>query len=373
MTKKQLLAHHLENGHVSLDDHLREMAARSARKLECRRRLYLDTKYWVYIRDALLERPQKPEHPEILEGLRRLVASGKAICPVSDVAFAELASQSDDETRTATALLLDELSLGTALRTEEERFGLELTEFLTHPEQATGKVQTRDAAWTAPCFTFGVMVPTSEDVSPEVNLAVQKATIDELWSITFAELASDSTAHLQWKEACERTAKKINADVREFASQATSFKVTFKSEVVGGLSAAEHVVRRVALEDALRKGLDVQKLRPDERERLYDLVMRILVNSFDLARTKMALRMPTTYVHAACHAAIRLDRQRKFDGNFLRDLHHGAAATPYFDAMFTEKTLRILLTAGNVAADKTFGCHIVSKDAGILDYLSQIG
>src|ERR1019366_8793274 len=36
-------------------------------------RIYLDTRYWIHVRDARLGRPKKPEHDQIYQLLHKLV------------------------------------------------------------------------------------------------------------------------------------------------------------------------------------------------------------------------------------------------------------------------------------------------------------
>ena len=103
-----IFQHHLISPEISMEEYFRRKVSLIGRGIVARRKLYLDTRYWVFIRDASLGRPKRLEHIEILSLLRQLVSDGLAICPVSDVAFMELSSQSDDETRKETAKLLDE-------------------------------------------------------------------------------------------------------------------------------------------------------------------------------------------------------------------------------------------------------------------------
>ena len=373
MTPTDLIKRHLGSPEITVQAYLEASTATVWDAIQGRRRLYLDTKYWVYIRDAHLGQARRPEHVEVLRRLRELVSSGRAVCPVSDIAFAELTTQSDDRTRIATAQLQDELSLGTALKTEEERVHAELAHFFAHMEQAEkSPVPTRPRVWIKPCFVFGVSVPSDDAVPASINQAVQKATIDTLWTMSFEELAQESTAHLKSKEMFDRTASQINSDLPLYAHEATNFATTFQSEIIGGLSAAEVMVKKVVLERALASGIPIDSLKLEELNATHEMAMRALVNSFRLARSKLALQLSTLYVHAMCHTAIRLDKGRRFNGNFIRDIHHGAAAVPYFDAMLTEHPLKVLLTSGTVAVDKLFGCRVVSTEEDVLAYLDGL-
>jgi len=83
---------HLADTNVSTREYLRQLSNDLGKSIGLRKKLYLDTRYWVFLRDAALGRPKQPEHVEILYLLRRLVHDGVVVCPVSDVAFMELST-----------------------------------------------------------------------------------------------------------------------------------------------------------------------------------------------------------------------------------------------------------------------------------------
>src|SRR6266699_5009890 len=123
---KRALARHRDDPTVSAPAYLRRLTVALGKLVSTRRKLYLDTRYWIFLRDAAMGRPRRPEHSELLELLRGAVQSGVALCPISDVGYLELTKQTDPVTKLETTRLVDELSLGIALLTEESRVGTEL-------------------------------------------------------------------------------------------------------------------------------------------------------------------------------------------------------------------------------------------------------
>lgn len=115
--------HHLQHPEISLDRYVRSKILATADRVLACKRVYLDTRFWILLRDACLGRAQDSLHDEMLDRLRRLVDSGKVICPINANTLAELLKQRDQTTRLATAKLIDELSLGVALQSEAERTG----------------------------------------------------------------------------------------------------------------------------------------------------------------------------------------------------------------------------------------------------------
>ena len=74
------LQNHRKHPDVSLDQHFSNRVAELAREVLTRRRVYLDTRYWIFLRDAELGRTRKPVHVELLEVLRSEVRSGRFLC-----------------------------------------------------------------------------------------------------------------------------------------------------------------------------------------------------------------------------------------------------------------------------------------------------
>jgi hypothetical protein len=366
------LLRHLASPDVSIREHLRRNTALIGEFVESRYKLCLDTRYWVFLRDAALGRAKRPEHDLILAKLRFLVGKGVAICPVSDVAFMELTTQSDDVTRAATAALWDELSLGVALLSSPYRARCELENTIRYPAEEWAKYALRAQVWTRACYVLGPAVPTNDAVPADRLQAIQKAVVDSLWKLTFSDLARDSSVHLEASKKFNEMAEKINIDMRQFQHEVPSFEKAFMAEIAGVLTAHQDDVNNILLAMFEERGSTLDQTTRQQFIEFRDEGVRTLVNGFRYARTKMATRLPSVYIHAICHAAIRMDVKRKFNGNFLRDLHHGNAGVAYHHALFTETPLRVLLTARNVAVDKTLGCCVLSDEADVISYLGDL-
>ena len=147
---------HLENDTGDFETYTRKKRLDLGESLLKLRRIYLDTKYWLYVRDVYLNRSQNPLHVEIVNELRRLRASGSTICPVSYSIFSELLYQSDPVTRNATAEMIDELSGGCTIQPLTVVFKAELMHFMrknTNPKAELYKVA--ELLWTKVAFVMG--------------------------------------------------------------------------------------------------------------------------------------------------------------------------------------------------------------------------
>jgi hypothetical protein len=108
------ITRHMVSPEVSLEQHRRRRVHALGRSLVSRKAIYLDLRFWIYLRDAARYNKQGPER-DLLSGLRRRVAAGALFCPITDSTFLELFKQTDPQSRAATAQLIDELSLGVTL------------------------------------------------------------------------------------------------------------------------------------------------------------------------------------------------------------------------------------------------------------------
>lgn len=87
----------------------------------------------------------------------------------------ELLKQDDSDTRTATASLIDELSLGVAFTTLSMRVGTEIS-YLLHSKSTTYPLHPlRNLVWTKLSYVLGLLHPTNPHWDDLTQLAIQKA------------------------------------------------------------------------------------------------------------------------------------------------------------------------------------------------------
>lgn len=196
--------------------------------------------------------------------------------------------------------------------------------------------------------------------------------MDVLWGATFSDLAKDSSEALAMKNKFHQTANTINEKLKEYQHEIVSFEQTFVTEIAGALNASEDLLSEVILRLYRRQSNPIKQVAEEQLRNTRRQMRMMFTNLFRLKRSLVAKRLPTIYMQALCHAAFRMDVRRKFNGNFLRDLHHGTAGVVYYDAVLTEKPLAVLLTSGNVAADKFFGCRVMSDEHDVLAYLETL-
>jgi hypothetical protein len=357
---------------VTAHQHARNLATALGKSVADKHKIYLDTNFWILLREAAASRPRKATHRELLGLLRRAVSAGIALCPISDAGLLELVKQSDGVTRLATADLMDELSLGIALLQEQERVFLEWARVFSAAGCDVAAEPIQHMVWVKACYVLGFFVPDSPKLDQATNRILQKATIDTVWNAKLSQFIGNTENPAPPLFGFEQTAAKLNAASAAHAHEVRTFKQLFVDEIAGALDVFKGQMVDAAEHAYLTSTGVATNLSAEERRIAESRMHTMAVNSFRYAASKMAKMAPTLYINAMCHAAWRWDKAKKLNGHDLIDLHHAAGAIGYCDAFFTDSPLRALLTSGHVALDKEFGRTIASNEADAIEYVRSL-
>src|SRR5262249_12824773 len=123
------LAAHRAQPEFSFGQHLASLEEEAAREALARKRVYLDLKYWIFLRDADLGKPKEPIHTNLLEALLRGVSDGRIICPITEAVFFEVDRQGNTERRMQTVRMIDRLSRGIVIKNSCDRAICEIIDF----------------------------------------------------------------------------------------------------------------------------------------------------------------------------------------------------------------------------------------------------
>ena len=361
---------HRSQPEVSFDEHVRNKKIELGRSLDGLKAIYLDTRYWIFIRDALLKKPQHSSHTKLLNLLQELVIQKKIFCPISDVTLVEILKQTDPNSRRALALLVDQLSFGISFCPEEERTGTELAHFLYG--SVFEKQNLHPLRWliwtkiTNALSTPQVSVPSVNEVE---NLVIQKAFFDHLWDVSYSVMIETMGIEKNLpKMPYDELAIKMNTLNQHYSNEVKSYKATYMREFAGALDLKMDVVKDIS--EAIREKIVTYTSSSDSNNNLEQHLFSIFTEA---ARKGLISEiLPTLHINAHCHASIRFDKQRKINGNDIPDFHHARTALPYCVALLTENPLKVLLTSGNAKLDKDYRCKIISDSAEALVFVETL-
>jgi hypothetical protein len=169
------LQYHIDHPGDSVEAYVRRKRIALAQEMRPRSKIYLDTKYWLLLRDVRLGRSNDPNAARLLLELENLVRIGKALCPLSVDTYAEVYKQTVPETLRSTLRLIDDLSLGVTLSEVRDRIGTEVLHFVREKTKGPEAVHAlNELVWTKACYVLGFVTPKPLHVGAELATAMQK-------------------------------------------------------------------------------------------------------------------------------------------------------------------------------------------------------
>lgn len=361
---------HLASPDISYEQYRHQKELECADLVAARRSFYLDTRFWIHLRDADLGKPVPPVYNQLLSELRRGVAEGKIICPFAADMLAEVYKQSDPTTRLATARLIDELSLNISLQSELERLGTELLHGIqTVRQNAPRQEPLKRLAWTCSSFAVGHAMPSFTAFDAATELALQKSCLDAISRLGFAhQVLGEKNAHDQpeefnemWVELAERLNRLNVENAKESKPRKQIEKEEFSSALEAYLPVLRKVIRQIFVSDFK---MEPHAATEAEFEKAASQIGGIIVEAFRLDRLRGSF--PTFSIRAGLATAVRWDQKRKYKPNDFHDFGHAAAALPYFDVFATERSLKHLLV-NDLKYDERFSTAIECNPEALLE------
>lgn len=367
---QQSLVKHKTEPHVTRSQHVRRTNLSLGKKVCDKYRIYLDTNYWIYLCDAVMGRPRNEAHLLLLNKLSKLVQEGLVICPVSDMLLSELLTQSDPETRTATAELMDLLSEGITIITLSERIKSEILYFFrSHTAGTEALYPIGELIWTKASHFYGHLLPTETILSKEDEHVVQKAFFDAMGAISLSELLETvGNNNLALLEKPPKVFVNLNEGKFNNHVAGKSFNDLFLDEVRGGVDVYWPHFSEVLsyLYQSVTGGESVAEVKDEIRKMTSNLIVAAIKNG------KLGTYLPSLRILAGTNAAVRLDLKRKYKKGDWMDFMHAAIALPYYDAFFTDSSLAALLCNRPLEYDRLYDIRVISREEDAISLIEKL-
>lgn len=280
-------------------------------------------------------------------------------CPISDSIFVEVMKQTDATSRSATIALIDELSLGVTLVSEQDRAEMEVRYFV---RACAGRPQSPpldEAVWSKLAYIMGMVHPHNTPFDMSTELAIQKAFFDYMWTLPMSRLV-DAVSDVEipgqdWTEL----SNKLNIGNAAHAASLRSYRQTYKTEVrgivdvVGDAAVAAFIA--VSAEMGAPPGRMTTVLR-NEIETSWKNIIAIKMEE-GTAQSQLA----SLHILASLYASLRWNKQQKLDSHDLFDFQHATAALAYCDAFFTERPLSNMIKQNHLRLDSEFDCFVTVR------------
>ncbi|MBX9653719.1 hypothetical protein K2Y11_08895 [bacterium] len=142
------------------------------------KKIYLDTKYWLILRDHRLGRAKIPEAAKLHDTLVHGLLENRFVCPISATTWLEILSQTDPTTLRESAKLIDNLSLGLSIIEERQRISIKIKHFLYHGLFKIEHLHPLESlVWTKVGYILGFTTPVNEKLSRELDITLQKDSL----------------------------------------------------------------------------------------------------------------------------------------------------------------------------------------------------
>jgi len=373
------LAMHSKCPDIDLQTYRRINKIELAHAVMQKKRVYLDTMYWVRFRDVVLGRNQDPVHAELYAVLKKACNKEVLICPVSYSAIAELLNQDDMNTRLTTARLMDELSGGVCIERPDYLFINEVDCFLGQVcFQESSQNAPCDLAWTKAAFFVGQPTLTTDDLTDEQVLALQKCIDDGMSSLSVEKLVQGLGKHPKmksghrhdWmKKITQQTTDELNSEKSKAENLLPDFQQYVESEVIGIVDSMQPVLGPI-LEQVMRKAGYDKTSTETELALCSEILKRLLINAYKFG--KVNSKVPQLYIWASLHALVRYDKKRNYKNNDYEDFRHAGSALPYCHVFLTEKSLTHMMKYPPASITEQFACAVFSKPSEALKYLKKM-
>lgn len=345
-------------------DVLRKKRIDLGRSVLGRYRIYLDTNFWVRLRDAARGSSGVGAFGLLLQLLRQGVAEHRLICPLSPATFAELLAQGDIESRQATATLIDELSDGVAMQSQHQQLLAQVLNVLPVPEATNASADFRLYGWTRVGYPCGDLFPVAPALPRDVSEAALLGTDELLWNMPLVE----HIATFPLPTAQERLRRTAFAET--LTREARAHQADWKTREELRLAELRGVLEALLpdLGGHFAGFLQAEHGRRLDPSRAGAMLANILYES--LARGKLRERLPQIWIRAVLHSAMRHDRQRSFREGDLLDHEHATAALGLCCAMFTDRALHHLLESEKL--DTMYGVQVRSSPEAAIDLVQEV-
>ncbi len=355
---------------ISIDEYVRRRQIELGQSLSGRTAVYLDTKFWIVVREVLSGLRTQSAEVEVARLLRSAVAGGTAFCPLSDSLFIEFMKQSDPNSRRSTARLVDEFSLGVTLIPSRRRIATEIAHFIHSFDKNKSLHPIQNLIWSKSSYVLGYVHPTNAELDSETQHAVQKLFFDHMWMVPLSEMVELIGSTSLPSADLDESADQMKRGSAAHAHEIKSFRQAYEAEVRGIIDLCGEVAVDVVAAMWTKISGSLPEIEPRERAVYENQWKNLLLFALANEATKKALA--TMHIEASLHASVRWDKQRKLTGNDLYDFHHESAAVAYCDAFLTDRPLCALVTQNHLGLTKLFPCRVIANTEDAIEFLKTL-
>lgn len=357
---------------MSIEQYIRSRQIELSQSIAPRKKIYLDTRFWIILRDASLGVRTDPPACKLLHHLRRGVANGRLICPISATIYIELLKQPPSQgRRLGAAQLMEDLSRGVSMVPSQIIFGTEIYSFMAKLMGDEDLYSLQDLVWTKVAYVLGDSYPSIGRLSISDELIIQRRVIDRLWDLSLSDMINlvdgepDSPG-----DSFMKIAQEINTNNNINKDELRSYPQAYDIELRGMIDLLKEVtgssVIRIMEKRAGRRFIPT----PNQRATTENNFSNVLY--FAIRKRGAANELRSLHIGASIHAAMRWDKSRKFKPNDFHDIDHATNALGYCDVFLTEHSLHHLVTLPMLKLQDLNDCQVFSDIEAAADCIRAL-
>ncbi|MFK7909915.1 MAG: hypothetical protein AB8F34_04855 [Akkermansiaceae bacterium] len=337
---------HVQNPNLRAEEYLHSLHIELWEFVKGRTLLYLDTGYWVGMRQGLLD-DRRDSHLRLFLRLVNLSREGVVICPTSDALFDELVRQNDRSTRAATAELMDQLSMGICLQNKTELIWTEIRRQIYR----SIKPELREA-WCEWIFTkIGLIhypgLPHHDSYNEAENNYLRKSFIDHCWFAGLIKDMASASDHPEWGHVDnDQLADAHNQDFQYYRENKAD------RENIRG--------QEIGLEWQLKYNIEFEKIA-GEILQLEPVACAAYMPNRDKQPDQNPEVLPQIQIKTTLSTFFATDHKKRMKATDLPDIEHASYALPYVDIFACDRRLAHAIKAGPHKLDSTYGTEVVGS------------
>lgn len=355
----------------TLDEHVRKRQLELSSYVLGRKTIYLDVNFWLILRKVELGELADSTSKEYHELAINLADKELCIFPISEDTFLEVLKQSDPKTLSKTISIIDRLSKGISIISYDERLRLEILHYMRNIlGQSTYHVN--QLIWTKLAYTMGHYYPVHKNLDKNVESLLQKSFFDHMWQISLTDMLQliGDNSGLENIPRLPDSSAVLTTGKFAHRHENSTFKKMFLSELAGMLDTYYPLLQETILYFYVKETGSAPTEEEVENSKNDKWVANMVYNLFRL--NKITTELPSYRIISGLYAAVRWDKQQKFQQNDMHDFRHASAALPYCDYFFCEKRLSHLLTQKMLSYDKLYGCKVERDVAAAAELLNRL-
>lgn len=306
-----------------------------------RQLLFMDLNFWIR-----LVQESAPLQLELKERLTALVSSKRVLCPTSPSMIMEVGKQARTGRRDSITNLMDELSCGLSLKLPPRVFPVE------YQYESEDNHAPRELVYSH--FVDGMAeTPFSSEGDERLPENLAKLAVELVLDALTKYTVTEFMAH--WFNRAEESSSR---------GDSSSLKMN------------EAFAAKAAEWEGMRSSnkLTMEQIELGEFNDLLREILPGILNQVPLAKADPHIvdvlrECPTSW---CIYKAMSILRTRgKFSGNDIWDVLHVGTAIPYVDCLACYRGMKDVYVE-RLRADEKFGMRIVSDEAAMLEWLSDI-